>query len=301
MSQAAPWPRAVHSAMLASLPPADALALVSAQHDSIQGIFWHGDLAAVASFAHQRSLLGQAAPVVTAVGFAPDHRNPVDPDHAAAAAETLGASAVRICGAPIRGQSYTAAYDATVRLCETYSEAAQRRGLRVLLHQRWGTLTTSASQLHRVLSNFDPRLVGCVYDAGSMTIEGYEEYRIGLEILGSYVADVHIANTRHFPSATRTVWDWEWSPLSDGLLDLQRLFRALRRSGYQGWITLADRSVGQSPAALLEADRHMLQQAMDDFEGVGSHNPLRPLDDHVDRADRPDRASAARVETGAHR
>jgi hypothetical protein len=110
---------------------------------------------------------------------------------------------------------------------------------------------------------------------------------------------VHIANTRHFPSATRTVWDWEWSPLSDGLLDLPRLFRALRRSGYQGWITLADRSLGQSAGALLEADRHILAQAIDDFEGVGSHNPLRPLDDHVDRAERPDRARAVPAEAGA--
>jgi sugar phosphate isomerase/epimerase len=293
------WQLAVHSAMLPNLSPADVLSLVSAHN--YQGLFCQGDLDTIAGFAQQRSILGQAAPFITSVGFAPDDRNAVDPERAAAAAEALGATGVRICSAPMRGQTYTAAYDATVRLCEAYSQAAQRRGLRVLLHQRWGTLTTSASQLHRVLSNFDPRIVGCVYDAGSMTIEGYEEYRIGLEVLGSYVADVHIANTRHFPSAVGTVWDWEWSPLSDGLLDLQRLFRALRRSGYYGWITLADRSLGQSAAALLEADRYMLQQAMDDFEGVGSHNPLRPLDDHVERADRPDRAPAAPAEAGAQR
>ncbi len=299
MSVPAVWPLAVHSAMLSNLAPADALALVSMQN--YHGLFWQGDPDTIAALAHQRSIMGESAPVVTTVSFAPDDRNPVDPEDAAAAAETLGATGVRISGAPIRGQTYAEAYDATVRLCEAYSQVAQRRGLRVLLHQRWGTLTTSASQLHRVLSNFDPLVVGCVYDAGSMTIEGYEEYRIGLEILGSYVADVHIANTRHFPSATGTVWDWEWSPLSDGLLDLQRLFRALRRSGYQGWITLADRSPGQSAAALLEADRHTLQQAIDDFEGVGSHNPLRPLDDHVDRADRSDRAPGAPLEVGARR
>jgi sugar phosphate isomerase/epimerase len=291
------WPLAVHSAMLPNLTPADAISLVGAHN--YQGLFWQGDLDTSTALQHTRTVPGQSAPVITTVGLGRDDRNTVDPEQAAAAAEALGATSVRICGAPIRGQTYTAAYDATLRLCEVYSQAAQRRGLKVLLHQRWGTLTQSASQLHRVLSNFDPAVVGCVYDAGSMTIEGYEEYRIGLEILGSYVADVHIANTRHFPSPTGTVWEWEWSPLSDGLLDLQRLFRALRRSGYQGWITLADRSLGQAAAALLEADRHMLQQAIDDFEGVGSHNPLRPLDDHVDRADRPDRAPAAPLEAGA--
>jgi sugar phosphate isomerase/epimerase len=134
-----------------------------------------------------------------------------------------------------------------------------------------------------------------------MTIEGYEEYRIGLEILGSYVADVHIANTRHFPTAHRTVWEWEWSGLNDGLLDLQRLFRALRRAGYSGWVTIADRGQGRPADALLQADHQMLEQAMADFEGVGSHNPLRPLDDHVDLEERPERTQHARVLDGARR
>ena len=42
-------------------------------------------------------------------------------------------------------------------------------------------------------------------------------------------------------------------------------------------------------AGLLEVDRRLLQQAFDDLEGIGSHNPLRPIDDHVDVADRPTR------------
>jgi hypothetical protein len=82
------------------------------------------------------------------------------------------------------------------------------------------------------------------------------------------------------------VWQWEWSPLSDGLLDLQRLARAMRRANYRGWLTLADRCPGPSTAALLEADRRILQQACDDLEGIGSHNPSRPLDDHVNLAER---------------
>jgi hypothetical protein len=43
---------------------------------------------------------------------------------------------------------------------------------------------------------------------------------------------------------------------------------------------------GPSATALLQADRHMLQQAFDDLEGIGSHNPMRPLDDHVELAER---------------
>ena len=50
---------------------------------------------------------------------------------------------------------------------------------------------------------------------------------------------------------------------------------------------------GPSAAALLQADRNMLQQAFDDLEGIGSHNPMRPLDDHVELAERPTGAGGA--------
>jgi sugar phosphate isomerase/epimerase len=274
------WRLAVHGVMLRDLPSVEAQSVIN--NTVYQGLFWEVD-------ADSADHIPAGDVEITCVGFLPDDRNAVAPERAAELAEAVGARNVRVYGASMSGWSYPDAYDETVRLCEEYADAAQRRELRVLLHQRWGTLTASASQMQRVLSHFDPAVVGCVYDAGSMTIEGYEEYRIGLEILGDYVADVHIANSRHFPSSHRTVWEWEWSPLSDGLIDLQRLFRALRRSGYTGWVTLADRSRGRAPAALLEADRRMLEQAMNDFEGVGSHNPVRPLDDHVALAQRPER------------
>ena len=251
----------------------------------------------VGSDADARDLPDLSGLRVTCVGFAADDQHLVEPERLVDMALALNAGSVRVYGASLVGQTYQSAYAATLRDCEAVRRAASTRGLRTVLHQRWGTVTASASQMYRVLEQFDPREVGCIYDPGSMTIEGYEDYRIGLEILGSYVADVHIANTRHFPSA-RGVWDWEWSPLSDGLLDLQRLARALRRAEYQGWVTLADRVPGLAPAAVLAADRRMLQQAFDDLEGIGSHNPSRPLDDHVDTAERPVRDARSLSEAG---
>ncbi len=273
-----PWPLAVHASMLHGMPPRDAVELLT--RSGYTGIYCELE-------PDVQTLPDLSGVSVTCVGFAPDDQNLVDPERAAQLAESVNASSVRVCGSSMARQTYQSAYEATLRTCEAYSQAARKRGLRTLLHQRWGTVTASASQVYRVLERFDPREVGCIYDAGSLTIEGHEEYRIGLEILGSYVADVHVANTRHFPSAGGRLWEWEWSPLSDGLLDLQRLARALRRAHYRGWITVADRAPGASVTALLQADRRMLQQAFDDYEGIGSHNPSRPLDDHADLADRP--------------
>jgi sugar phosphate isomerase/epimerase len=286
---ASPWPLAVHGVMLRGIPSRGAAELIT--RSGYTGIFCELD-------ADARDLPDLGGVGVTCVGFAPDDRNPVDAERAAEIAVCLSAGSLRVCGASMAGRTYQAAYEATLRTCEHFRSVARKRGLRTLLQQRWGTVTASASQVYRVLEHFDPREVGCIYDAGSMTIEGHEEYRIGLEILGDYVADVHIANTRHFPSSRGSVWAWEWSPLSDGLLDLQRLVRALRRARYQGPITLADRTPGWSAAALLQADRRVLQQAFDALEGIGSHNPFRPLDDHVERAERPVRQAQTLGGTG---
>jgi sugar phosphate isomerase/epimerase len=284
------WRLAVHSDMVRELPPATGLRLAS--DHGYAGAFWatrsEGELAAV------RAAVVESNVTITCLGFDLEASETVDPTRAVELADSVGAAAISVCATPMQASSFIQdALDRTLRRCAAYVDAGAPRGVKVLVHQHWGTLAASASQLRRIVQEFDPARLGCVYDAGSMTIEGYEDYRIGLEILGSYVADVHIANTRHFPSAERTVWEWEWSPLSDGLLDMQKLARALRRAGYDGWLTIADRTTGGSVERVLDSDRRIVQQATTDVEGIGSHNPCRPLDDHVAVADRARRGSYA--------
>jgi sugar phosphate isomerase/epimerase len=203
-------------------------------------------------------------------------------------AEALGTEQLRLVGGATGGpgQSYAAAYEQTVRRCDAYVTGASGRNVKVVLHQHNGTAVPSASLLHRVLSQFDPQQIGCIYDPGNMTIEGYEEYRIGLEILGEYVTDVHLKNTRYFGSGHGGVWEREWSPLQDGLIDLLRLFRALHRTPYRGWVTMSDFSPSRNEVRLLRHNREVILQSMRGDEGVFSHTPYRPLDDHVATAGR---------------
>jgi len=80
-------------------------------------------------------------------------------------AESLGAEQLRLVGgATGLGKPYHAAYEATVRLCDAYVKAARGRSVKVVLHQHNGTAVPSASLLHRVLSQFDPAQIGCIYD-----------------------------------------------------------------------------------------------------------------------------------------
>ena len=119
-----------------------------------------------------------------------------------------------------------------------------------------------------------------------MTVEGYEDYRIGLEILGEYVADIHIKNSLYFASGHGGVWEREWSPLYDGRLDLERLFRALHRTSFRSWVTMSDFSPSRQEAPMLRHNRAIIVQAMHGDEGVFSHTPYRPLDDYIVQAGR---------------
>jgi sugar phosphate isomerase/epimerase len=200
---------------------------------------------------------------ITGLAFEPDPMEPAAIAHAVDLAALARAPYIRLRPACLDSQPYASAVDQTIRCCEAYVQAASVRGIRVVLQQHWGTIAPSATQLFNILSRFDAHAIGCIYDAGSMTIEGYEQYRIGLEVLGPYVADVHVKNARFFRSDSG-VWDWEWSPLSDGLIDLRALFRALRGAGYSGWITLEDETVGPDAPSILREGRALLQQAMDE-------------------------------------
>src|SRR5260370_39531191 len=106
---AGPWRLAVHSLMLHGLSAADGLALVRAH--GYRGVFLQLDPDDVESTRPRDEALD-----ITGVGFGPDDHNVVDPERAVAAAAALGAGYVRICGAQMTGQTYAAAYDATVRL-----------------------------------------------------------------------------------------------------------------------------------------------------------------------------------------
>jgi sugar phosphate isomerase/epimerase len=182
-----------------------------------------------------------------------------------ALAEIAGTRLIRIqAGSTLEGQSFAEAFDAAVRLCEAYAREAPRHdGIKVVLHQHWGTATASASSLYRLLSRFDPRHIGCIYDPGNMCVEGFEDYRIGLGMLREYVAHVHLKNVRYAHGLMVDGWHREWAPLDDGLVDLRKLFAALSEIGYGGWIVMSDVGESREEQAMLHRNFDFLSQEME--------------------------------------
>ena len=107
-----------------------------------------------------------------------------------------------------------------------------------------GTLTPSASAAIRALEGLDPEYIGVIYDPGNMVYEGYERYINGLQILGDYVAHVHVKNASLVPGKRaengEVIWEQRQNPLTEGSVNFADLFKALRAVGYDHTISVED-------------------------------------------------------------
>jgi sugar phosphate isomerase/epimerase len=137
-----------------------------------------------------------------------------------------------------------ARYSELARLTRDYlervAELAGELGVKALVEIHHRTIIPSASLAERLVRGFDPDRIGVIVDAGNMAREGFEDYRFGLEILGPYVAHVHVKNSAWRRPDGGGVWQPEWSPLDDGVVDFESFFAALGEFGYDGWVVVED-------------------------------------------------------------
>ena len=128
-------------------------------------------------------------------------------------------------------------------------QLAAENGVRALLEIHMGTICPSASSARRFVEGLDPEHVGVIFDVGNMVYEGFENYRMGLELLGEYLALVHVKNATAYPFKTRedsTIeWRFKFWPMHQGVADIRALITALLKVGYDGWISFEDFSTQQ--------------------------------------------------------
>ena len=73
---------------------------------------------------------------------------------------------------------------------------------------------------------------------------GLEDTRMGMEILGPYLAHVHIGNgtpvVDEYDESGRMKWKWNFSDLREGLADIPQIIDDLKAVGYGGYISLEE-------------------------------------------------------------
>jgi sugar phosphate isomerase/epimerase len=177
-------------------------------------------------------------------GYVPPTRRD-DADRMLAATAALGAGRVRVAGLEVaHDQTYREAFAACREHWEWVEDRARHHGVRALIELHHDTLTPSASAARRLLEGLDPAHVGVIHDIGNMVIEGWEKPVHGLDLLGEYLAHVHVKNAAFQLAGVESDgtlrWEPNWVPLREGRAHLPEFFRALAAVGYDGWVAVED-------------------------------------------------------------
>lgn len=132
-------------------------------------------------------------------------------------------------------RNYHDVYRDTVDQLARVLEAIAPFRVKPVIETHFGTIASSASLTHRLVQNFDPRAIGVNYDPANLIIEGHENYRLGLELLGPYLDYVHAKNVSWVRHAGR--WRWEFDAMDRGQVDWREIMPLLRALGYDGYVS----------------------------------------------------------------
>ena len=162
------------------------------------------------------------------------------------AAKTLGAPLIRVGVPRYDGKAhYDDLFKAARKNYQETAKLAEKAGVKCCIETHMGIITPSASSARRFLEGLNPKAVGVIYDPGNMVTEGYEETKMGLEILGPYLAHVHAKNGAWQKKEDAKPGEHPWTsgfaaPLDDGVVDWRKVMAVLKEAGYDGFISFED-------------------------------------------------------------
>ena len=164
------------------------------------------------------------------------------------AAKAIGCKTIRACMSPYNAKTSEIGHNEMFANMHAELEKLQPHlkelGVKIVLETHHGNLLASASASIRMLEGLDPECFGVIFDPGNMVCEGYEDYRKSFEILGPYLAHVHIKNGALIPDGEdefgATKWKADWTPLRKGAANLRELVEALDWIGYDGYLSTED-------------------------------------------------------------
>ncbi|MFH5186429.1 sugar phosphate isomerase/epimerase family protein [Paenibacillus sp. TAB 01] len=171
-------------------------------------------------------------------------------------AQKLGASMIRV-GVPNYDGSkhFNELFELEIQYLEGVEKLAKQYGIKCLVETHHNTIAASASAAYRLVSKFDPNHIGVLFDPGNMVHEGYENYRMGMELLGPYLAHVHIKNTGWKKTEVREdgsqAWTSYWEPNLEGIVNWKQVLKDLKEIGYDGYLGVEDFSCKYESKELL--------------------------------------------------
>ena len=143
-----------------------------------------------------------------------------------------------------RGLNYNSLFEKTKKNLEKVEKLASKYGIKALLELHMGNIIPSASAAYRLVSSFDPNYIGVIYDPGNMIYEGYENWQMGMQLLGEYLAHIHIKNASWVieKKVRNGIFFWKptWGRLKEGFVNWKQVMGDLKTVGYEGYLSFED-------------------------------------------------------------
>lgn len=140
-------------------------------------------------------------------------------------------------------------------------EMARAHGVKVIYEIHVGTIAVSASRTIELLEDLDPNHIGAIFDVPNMIRVGLEDSKMGLELLGPYLAHVHIGNGTPVPTERNAQgqmqWKWEFSALSEGVANISQIIQDLKDVNYQGYLSLEEFGPGDDEAKIRDQGAYL--------------------------------------------
>ena len=179
------------------------------------------------------------------------------------AAASIGVGLVRAIAPRYEGElHHRQLYEDAVKNLERLEEITSVRKVKAVLEIHMGSIIPSASAAFGLVRHFDPDCIGVIFDPGNMVWEGMENWRMGLEMLGSYLSHVHVKNSlwsRIGESEHGSMmWKPSMCPLREGIVNWGEVIGSLKKVNYRGYLSIEDFSEELPPEERIQDDLRYL-------------------------------------------
>ena len=160
-------------------------------------------------------------------------------------AKRIGVPKVRVFPARFPGDKDLKTMESeAVSNIRALEKLAAKYDVKILFEIHMDTIMASPSEAYRLIQGCDPKYIGLIFDPGNMVNEGFEDYDKSFQLLGSYIAHIHIKNGALVNDGTdqfgATKWKRQWTPLKEGMANLALFLEIMQKYGYDGTVSIED-------------------------------------------------------------
>jgi len=179
--------------------------------------------------------------------------------HCIALAAQAGGCRVRLW-APAPGVvSYAEAFKQMREFIDAIVPFARQQGVSLALEQHQNTICASVSLAMRLAEHYAPEDLRVIYDIGNLGIEGYEDPRIALDLMGQHLAHVQLKNVALTPRGKGLGWSWAWCPMDEGVMALPHFLHLLVARRFDDWLSVEDFSSQSSDVDKLRQNHALVE------------------------------------------